>query len=581
MNYLPSKLLKLRKHYNYSQAHLAEVLGIDAVEYMAYENGRKVLNYAQCKKIANLYHIGVIDIFRNSDEVTLYEVANAKTDELNIEYFIPKKSFMEKLKDFISDNAVFVGVATGVVILGILGFALFGTKGSDMPLVPSLTNINRLSVSETTVVYIHGDGSVKGSGDNSNGQLSNLPSTNAVKVAEGRNFTMILNNDGSISAVGSNSELIKEVEKWHNIIDIAAGDEHAVALGYNGDVYACGDNSYGQCDVGSFRDIEKVFCTAHGTIVMDSDKRLSFAGEFVGSSQIKGFTNIIDLAASNDNLLILDATGAVEYIAKHKNFLNIYKWRDIVNVACGDDFVAALSRDGTVYIDCDDSSMIKTVSEWKDIIAIDAGNDYLIAYDGQTIFGAGKNEYHQFDAEEVEKKELAQVSDVKISIGDTIDVSFSPVVGAAGYELILNAGEGNVKKVSSNQTVSFFTDGLVNENSYQITITTLGNDADYLDSAPLVVDFIYLKPSDASEEYVDIDVNFEGMSVDEFKNYLASIGVSNIICVETGSPCEGGVQTVSSVDGISSDQRIARSDLKNAMVTYYTCPIPVEDEGDE
>ena len=581
MNYLPSKLLKLRKHYNYSQAHLAEVLGVDAVEYMAYENGRKVLNYAQCKKIANLYHIGVIDIFRNSDEVTLYEVANAKTDELNIEYFIPKKTFIERVKDFISDNAVFVGAATGVVILGILAFLLLGPRNSNMPFVPSLTNINRLSVSETTVVYIYGDGSVKGSGDNSNGQLSNLPSTNAIKVAEGKNFTLILNNDGSISAVGSNTDVIKEVEKWHNIIDIAAGDEHAVALGYKGDVYACGDNSYGQCDVGSFRDVEKVFCTAHGTIVMDSDKRLSYAGEFTGSSQIKGFTNVTDIASSNDNLIILDATGAVEYVAKYKNFLNIYKWRDIVNVACGDDFVAALGRDGTVYIDCEDSAMAKTVGEWKNIIAIDAGNNYLIAYDGQTIYGVGRNEYHQFEAEETTRKELPQVSDVKITIGDTIDVSFSPVIGASGYELRLNAGEGNVKKVASNQTVSFFTDGLVNENSYQITITTLGNDGEYLDSLPLVVDFTYVKPENTSEEYVDIDVSFEGMSVEEFKNYMASIGVSNIICVETGSPCEGGVQTISSVDGISSGQRIARGDLRNAMVTYYTCPIPAEVPEDE
>ena len=29
MNYLPSKLLKLRKHYNYSQSYLAEVLGVE------------------------------------------------------------------------------------------------------------------------------------------------------------------------------------------------------------------------------------------------------------------------------------------------------------------------------------------------------------------------------------------------------------------------------------------------------------------------------------------------------------------------------------------------------------------------
>ena len=54
MNYLPSKLTKLRKHYNYSQSYLAEVLGVDTLEYMNYENGSSMINYAQMKKLSNL-----------------------------------------------------------------------------------------------------------------------------------------------------------------------------------------------------------------------------------------------------------------------------------------------------------------------------------------------------------------------------------------------------------------------------------------------------------------------------------------------------------------------------------------------
>ncbi|MBR0462145.1 MAG: helix-turn-helix domain-containing protein [Erysipelotrichaceae bacterium] len=585
MNYLPSKLLKLRKHYNYSQAHLAEVLGVDVVEYMAYENGRKVLNYAQCKKIANLYHVGVVDIFKNTDEVTLYEVSNAKTDELNIEYFIPKKTFDERIREFIKNNPVLVGMAAGVVILGIIVIALFGNNNDSIPYEASLTNINRLSVSETTVVYIYGDGAVKGSGDNSNGQLSNLPSSSAIKVAEGKDFTVILHNDGTLSAAGLTGSELETISKWRNIVDIAAGDDHVVAVDNKGEVYAVGhNNDYGQCDVNGFKNIRKVYATSNGTIVLDNEGKLSFTGEFVGSSQLKNFSNIIDIDASNDNLVILDGGGSIEYIAKYKNFLNIYKWKDIVDVTCGDAFVAALGKDGKVLIDCEDARMEKEVAKWENIIAIDSGNDYLIAFDGERIYGTGRNEYHQFVSDDFEQTVLDQVGDVKISIGEgTIDVSFAAVENAGGYEVRLNAGEGNVKKVASNQMVSFFADGLVNGNNYQITITTLGDDEKYLDSEPLVVDFTYIRPggSSTSEEYIDIDVYFEGMGVEEFKKYLASIGVSNIICVETGSPCEGDTQTIISVDGISHGQRIARSDLANAMVTYYTCQIPGPEEGNE
>lgn len=582
MNYLPSKLLKLRKHYNYSQAHVAEVLGIDVVEYMAYENGREVLNYAQCKKIANLYHIGVTEIFRNSDEVTLYEVSNAHTDELNIEYFIPKKNVFDYLKEFIKNNSVLVGITTGVVILGILAFSIFGNR-SEVPYEITLTNINRLSVSDTTVVYIYGDGAVKGSGDNANGQLSNLPSSNAIKVAEGKDFTIVLNNDGTIFSSGLSNELEKEISDWKNIVDIAAGDNHVLGVNSRGVVYAIGDNTYGQCDVSGTRNIKKVFASKNGSILLDGDGNLSSSGEFIGSSKIEIYENVIDFDTSDDNLVVLDKDGAIECITKKKNFLNIYKWKDVVDVCCGDEFIAALLKDGTVLIDCDDKHMEKAVSEWRNIIVIDAGNDYLIAYDGEKIYGAGNNEYHQFEREDYEKETLSQVSNVKISIGDTIDVSFDSVENATGYEIKMNVGEANIKKVATNQTVSFFTDGLNIGDNYQITITTLGDDDYYADSSPLDVVFTYLKPEKNSEEYVDININFIGMDEESFKSYLASIGVTNIICVETGNPCEGDKQTIISVDGITTGQRIVKRDLANAMVTYYTCkiPEPVEETNNE
>ena len=57
MNYLPLKLEKLRKHYNYSQSYLAGVLGVDVVDYMGYENGRKMINYEQAKKLAPKFNI--------------------------------------------------------------------------------------------------------------------------------------------------------------------------------------------------------------------------------------------------------------------------------------------------------------------------------------------------------------------------------------------------------------------------------------------------------------------------------------------------------------------------------------------
>ena len=580
MNYLPSKLLKLRKHYNYSQAHIAEVLGIDVVEYMAIENGRKVLNYNQCKKIANLYHIGVIDIFKNSDEVTLYEVSRAKTDELNIEYFLPEKTLKDKILLFIKRNPVLVGITSGIVILGVIALAMFGGK-IDEPYVATFKDINRLATSQTTVVYISNDGTVKGSGDNSNGQLSNLPSNGVIKVGEGSSFTIVLHDDGTVSGIGLLSKYQEEIDAWKNIVDVACGDNHIVAVDIKGNVYAVGDNTYGQCDIEDFSNIKDVYATHNGTILIDKDGKLYNCGEFIGSSQIKNFNNIIDIDTSNDNLVLVTSDNKVDYITKSMNFLDIYKWKDIVNVACGDEFVAALTKDGKVLLDSNDQSMQNEVSEFENIIAIDAGDDYLIAFDGQKIYGAGKNNYHQFEKAEVEKSTLPQVSGVKVSIGNTIDVSFDKVLNAVGYEVKLELDNPIVYKVSSNQTVSFISDNLEDGKNYKITITTLGDGLDYLDSLPLDVDFTFSK-EEVIDGYVDIDKDFEGMSVTDFLSYIKSIGVpdTGIIGVENGSVCQGNSETIISVDGISKGQRIYRNELKNAKVTYNYCRINNEPIGD-
>lgn len=541
---------------------------------MAYENGRKVLNFNQCKKIANLYHIGVDEVFKNSEKVTLYDVSKTKTDELNIEYFLPPKTFKDHSREFVEKHSILLGVMFGVIILGIIVISVFGSGGNTgLVDVIKLDDINRLAVSNTTAVYIDELGSVRGSGDNANGQISNLPSRNAVKVAEGSTYTVILNNDGTVDSKGLTDTLAEGLAELKDIIDIASGDNHIVAVDIKGRVYAFGDNKYGQCEVDDYRKISKVYATKNGTILLGYNGDLYCRGEFIGSGQLKNYNGILDLDTSNDNLVLLTKDGTVDYIAKTANFLNIYKWRDIVDVACGDNFIAALNSEGKVYIDTADILMKKTVAEWNNIIAIASGDEYLLAYDGENIYGTGKNDYHQFESAGIESVKLAQVSGVKVTVSSTIDVSFDKVINAQGYEIVLNVGEGNTYRVSSNQTVSFYVDEMEDDKTYQITITTLGDGIEYLDSLPLVVDFAYHREEIVSDDYVEIDRDFETMTIGEFEAYLRSIGVNNMVGIEQPVECVGDNTMIISVDGISKGQKISRNDLSKAVVTYNYCRI--------
>lgn len=585
MNYLPNKLLKLRKHYNYSQSYLAEVLGIDTLDYMAIENGRMMINYMQCKKLANLYHINVLEIFKNSEEVTLYKVDGAThTDALNIEYFLPKKSLIEKIADYIKANSIKVLILALLILVVSVLFVINGNNSKLNEITLSLENINRLSVSDTSVVYISKDGSVKGSGDNSNGQISSLNSSGAIKVAEGSTYTIILNSDKTVTSIALASKYAEEISNLKNIVDIASGDNHVLAVDVRGKVYCIGDNSANQCDIDSYNKIKKVFATSKGSILLDEDGKVYYAGEFIGTSQIKNLSNILDIDTSSDNMVILTSDNKVEYIASKKNFLDVYKWTDVVDVACGNSFIAALNKDGTVSIDSDDELIVKEVESWSNIIAIAAGDEYIIGFDGTNIYGAGNNDYHQFEKKEEELVTLAQVSGINISFEEgNVNVYFDKVVNASGYEvtLINDSGDNQTYRVNSNQTVSFSASELVEGNTYQIAITTLGDNETYLSSKAKYVDFIYQKGSDTSEDtYVSVDFDYTTMTSNELITYLNSIGITNIVGSPDNAECSGDKELVTYVNGITSGNRYSKKGLSEASVTYGYCKLKIEEPSD-
>ena len=236
MNYLPSKLNKLRKHYNYSQQYVADKLGIDVVEYMGYENGNDMLNYTHMKKLASLYHISMNDMFINSDDLDLPEIKE-DTNSINAKYFMPENNIRNKVKGFILNHKV-ASIIIGVLLVAIVVLSII-LSNAYKPYTIYRENINRLSVSETTVIYIEDSGAIGFSGSNSNGQLNDLAVSSAIKVCEGEGFSAVLNEDGSVVTSGLIAKQSKEVESWKNIVDIAAGNNHLVGLDSNGRVIVC------------------------------------------------------------------------------------------------------------------------------------------------------------------------------------------------------------------------------------------------------------------------------------------------------------------------------------------------------
>ena len=574
MNYLPGKLLKLRKHYNYSQQYLADVLGVDTLEYMNYENGSAMVSYAQMRKLASLYHIDLVEVFTNSEEVTLYDVNNANTDEINIDYFTRDKSFFEKITDFYERNKVASTIIALLLLTIIVLFIVL--QNTTKPYTLERDNINRLSVSETTVIYIDDYSGVNGSGSNTNGELSNLTSSGAIKVCEGEGFTIILNDDGSVSSAGLISKYSNSLSEWKNIVDIAAGSAHVLGVDSNGRVKCVGDNSTGACDVNDMRNISKVFATKNGSIVLNNDGTLSYSGTFIGSSSLKNYYGVKDVASSDGILAILCGDNTIDVYTKNSmNYLQAEGWEEIVDVACGDSFVAGLDRYGKVHIEIDNDEIAKQVEQWSNIIAIDAASDYLIGFDGMKVYGVGNNRYGQFVKEELVKQRLEMVSDVQYTIDDKyVSVQFDGVSNASGYIVAIDVGIGMSRRIDIAEVVKFENENMTEGKNYTITITSVG-EGDYTDSDPYKLSFTFNKPV---EQYTFEEG--ENLPEEEFRKRLTDLGVDpgHITGIQGDEDdiCAGETVTVSSsnLDG----KTLSKQELLDMQIEYKYCRIMVNNE---
>ena len=564
MNYLPIKLNKLRKHYNYSQQFVADKLGVDVVEYMNFENGNSMVNYSQMKKLASLYHISMNEMFTNSDEVTLPELNN-DTDELNARYFYTENNTWHKFKGFVINHKVATSII-GILLLAIIILSL-NLKNVSKPYTITREDINRLSVSETTVIYIQESGALGFSGSNDNGQLNDLVVGNATKVCEGDGFSAVLNDDGTVSTSGLISKDKKIVDSWKNIVDIAAGSNHIVGVDSNGRVYCTGNDE--ACAIEGTRNVTKVFATKNASIALSDVGTLSYSGTFIGSSYLKDFLNIKDIASSDNILVILNKDNTLNVYSKSGTYLKSETWTEIVDVTCGDDFVAGLDAYGKVYIEIENDEIEEKVSEWSNIIAIAAGKDYLIGFDGKNIYGVGNNNYNQFVKEDKQKITLEKVKNIAYSLDQTnVYIQFDGVNNAAGYLVSLDVGTGLSKHIDTLEPVVFSSENMIEGKTYTIGVVAIGT-GDFKDSDVAESTFVYNKP----EKSIEVNVSdYIGKNKKELEEYLNGLDITNVGEVDEDIICEEYEEVVTDINGIE-DGKYAESEIATKLVKFRYCKV--------
>jgi len=77
------------------------------------------------------------------------------------------------------------------------------------------------------------------------------------QISAGSLYTIGLRQDGTVVGTGDNSDGQRNVGDWGGIVYVAAGTLHTAGVYQNGEVVATGRNNEGQCNVGNWSNISK------------------------------------------------------------------------------------------------------------------------------------------------------------------------------------------------------------------------------------------------------------------------------------------------------------------------------------
>lgn len=208
-------------------------------------------------------------------------------------------------------------------------------------------------------------------------QRRQLLSQRSGRIAAGNDFTIGLKDDGTVLATGYNFNKQCDVASWENIVAVAAGHRHTVGLRADGTVAVAGAPiGYGY----SFR-------SAVNAIVP------------IGDSDVYKWKDIVAIAAGNDFTLGLKSDGTVVAAGNNKYVqFDVSSWHDIVSIAAGGRHAVGLKSDGTVVVIGEDyaiNNIKNNQSDWRDIMEVAAGESHIVGLraDGTVVAAGGLQPY--------------------------------------------------------------------------------------------------------------------------------------------------------------------------------------------
>lgn len=209
---------------------------------------------------------------------------------------------------------------------------------------------------------------------------------------------------------------------WENIISLSSGGERLDALDKDGTIHSTRGTNTDDIPVveklKSYTDISVISTDFDNYILLSNTGRIDAYSKRYGDAlgyyknEISSLRDVVDVITGQLSIAALKRDGTV-YVADYNKYYKspddymydeITNWTDIVDISADVTFpIAGLKSDGTVVVSTSkikgaNYSVSYDVSNWTDIIAISNGNSSLLGLkrDG-TVVATGNNEHKQLE----------------------------------------------------------------------------------------------------------------------------------------------------------------------------------------
>ncbi len=219
-------------------------------------------------------------------------------------------------------------------------------------------NIKQISLSKLYTVFLRTDGTLFAEGEGEYGQTRVYDLKNIVSVATAPYCTYAVSADGRVTARGI-SPFSEVLDSWNDIRSIVCTNECIIGIRNNGSVCATATNDSPLAEytaqASKWTDVTKVEIGEDYIIALTKNGKVLYSGEAGTKSACTNFNHCVDIAADNNYVIGLSASGKVSLAGTTSKFTDFGRieangWDNMYFIAGGKYLIAGLTASGELKL---------------------------------------------------------------------------------------------------------------------------------------------------------------------------------------------------------------------------------------